>query len=178
MIEDLRPYVCTYSSCPDHDRLFSTREEWENHEGMGHRPMWRCSEHSVACTTSKDFEGHIKQEHQVSSEEALLSLIKSSKVLNSRDDRRCPLCSVELEDFKNSVVHLAHHLECVAAFSLSSADLPEPALPTQDDKHSVHCESCNRPEIEDRKVWLCVSCGESMICDDCCMPNILFYAMH
>jgi hypothetical protein len=40
LMHDLRPYVCTYASCPDAGRLYGSRRQWLEHEGLVHRRMW------------------------------------------------------------------------------------------------------------------------------------------
>src|ERR1700730_15401270 len=41
---DLKPYICTFSSCPDELCTFPTRQLWADHEFRKHRieKYWRC----------------------------------------------------------------------------------------------------------------------------------------
>lgn len=37
ILEDLRPYICTYSDCQDGLQLYGNRKEWVAHEDAAHR---------------------------------------------------------------------------------------------------------------------------------------------
>ena len=124
----------------DHDRLFRTFDEWVGHESTTHRPVWKCSEHSVFFTSTEDTENHYSQLHNVLSPKILGGLVQASLTTTNDDNRLCPLCFAQLAKFKNSAKHIASHLERLAAFTLSCANITD----EEDSQESVGSDAANR----------------------------------
>jgi hypothetical protein len=121
LLQDLQPYVCTYSECESSEQLFRSRREWAEHEAS-HRKAWRCPEHSAAVyKTSSGLEEHFRREHTDSFPESQLpSIVKVGETTTIDVRLRCPICSAladteGLGDFHN---HIANHLERIATFAL------------------------------------------------------------
>jgi hypothetical protein len=124
LLQDLQPYVCTYSECDSSEQLFRSRREWAEHEAS-HRKAWRCPEHSAAVyKTSSGLEDHFRREHADSFPESQLSAIVKVGETTTVDIRpKCPICSAVAEteglgDFHN---HIANHLERIATFALPTS---------------------------------------------------------
>jgi hypothetical protein len=121
LLQDLQPYICTYSDCDSSEQLFRSRREWAEHEAS-HRKAWRCPEHPAAIyKTSTGLEEHFRREHADSFPESQLSAIVKVGETTTVDVRdHCPICSAPahtdgLGDFHN---HIANHLERIATFAL------------------------------------------------------------
>ena len=56
---DLRPYVCTFDSCTEPNRLFETRHDWFDHEVRYHRREWYCVECDFAFPTGSRLGGGV-----------------------------------------------------------------------------------------------------------------------
>jgi hypothetical protein len=124
LLQDLQPYVCTYSECESSEQLFRSRREWAEHEAS-HRKAWRCPEHPAAVyKTSSGLEEHFRREHAESFPESqLASIVKVGETTTIDDRHKCPICNAVadtegLGDFHN---HIANHLERIATFALPTS---------------------------------------------------------
>ncbi|KAF8465065.1 hypothetical protein BDZ91DRAFT_728618 [Kalaharituber pfeilii] len=136
VLEDLQPYICTYESCAQPDRLFISRKEWYDHELQDHRREWVCNlkhcRNLVFCSRSS-FHTHLCWMHDdVLSDTAnaadinhdKLAFISSHCEVPAESEQKCPFCSTCLipSNLRN---HLADHLIDIALFTL-----PRPCLDT------------------------------------------------
>lgn len=126
LLQDLQPYICTYTECNDHNQLFRSRREWSEHEGS-HRKAWRCPEHPTAIYKSKaGLENHLRQEHSGTIPDNQLDTIVNIGETSTVDTReKCPICLVDsqAEGVKDNLQnHIANHLERLAAFALPTTD--------------------------------------------------------
>lgn len=121
ILQDLQPYLCTYTDCESSEQLFRSRREWSDHEAS-HRKAWRCPEHPTAVYRSKSgLEDHLRREHSDSFPETQLNSIINVGETSTVDTReRCPICFVEvdMEGGFHLQNHVANHLERLAAFAL------------------------------------------------------------
>jgi hypothetical protein len=128
LLQDLQPYVCTYSECESSEQLFRSRREWAEHEAS-HRKAWRCPEHPAAVyKTSSGLEEHFRREHAESFPETqLASIVKVGETTTIDVRHKCPICNAVadtegLGDFHN---HIANHLERIATFALPTSNEDE-----------------------------------------------------
>ena len=136
MVEDLRPYVCTFQTCDV--KLFGDRKTWFEHEVQVHRLQWRCPFCSHECHSSEEaFQTHLKSRHR----EAFFTGSLKSLAQASRQAQEyfpaisCPFCAEWEESLRKSnaqihedetlVVttrqfrnHVAQHMEQLALFAI------------------------------------------------------------
>ncbi|KAF1850975.1 uncharacterized protein K460DRAFT_382512 [Cucurbitaria berberidis CBS 394.84] len=124
LLQDLQPYICTYSECESPERLFRGRREWVEHEAS-HRKAWRCPEHPTAIyKTHTGLENHLRRKHIDSFPESEVSnIVKVGETATLDLRQECPICYVsadtaDLGDFQS---HIAQHLERIATFALPNA---------------------------------------------------------
>jgi hypothetical protein len=93
LLQDLQPYLCTYSECDKGDQLFRSRREWTEHEAS-HRKAWRCPEHSAAVYKSPSgLEQHLREEHGHNiSQGQLDSVVKVGETSMVDTREACPIC--------------------------------------------------------------------------------------
>ncbi|KAF2015912.1 hypothetical protein BU24DRAFT_422223 [Aaosphaeria arxii CBS 175.79] len=119
IFRDLRPYVCTFESCSDPDKQYSTRRDWIYHEIQVHRRQWVCDEHDLKFESKALFSRHVVDRHSVIAAEQLPVLIDiSERPLDGLDIVSCPLCP-EKRRLMLLEPHIAEHLESIALFALS-----------------------------------------------------------
>ncbi|KAM0717635.1 hypothetical protein Q7P37_007487 [Cladosporium fusiforme] len=122
MLEDLQPYICTYTECKLPGQLFGSRTAWLMHEDSCHRQLWICRDHQdLGFATSESYRLHLENSHQEIKPEHLQAIVESSST--SREDTRdtCPLCLIPIDRLaksQNLLKHIAHHLERIACFAL------------------------------------------------------------
>ncbi|KAF1971801.1 hypothetical protein BU23DRAFT_173105 [Bimuria novae-zelandiae CBS 107.79] len=121
VLQDLQPYVCTYTECQTSEQLFRSRRDWVEHESS-HRKAWRCPEHPEAVYKNHaSLEEHLRKDHGDSIPEGGLSSIVKVGETNTVDERqKCPICwaSIDTKGMGTLQNHIANHLERVATFSL------------------------------------------------------------
>ena len=123
MLQDLQPYICTYSDCKTPEQLFRSRREWSDHEST-HRKAWRCPEHPSAVFRSREgLSQHLCQVHADSFPEHQLDSIVKVGGTSTVDVREsCPICLVPADIVEGGLQnHIANHLERIASFSLPSS---------------------------------------------------------
>jgi len=93
LLQDLQPYVCTYSECENAEQLFRSRREWSDHEAS-HRKAWRCPEHPHAVyKTRSGLEKHLQGEHSDNFPQGQLeSIIKVGETSTVDIRETCPIC--------------------------------------------------------------------------------------
>ncbi|KAF2262112.1 hypothetical protein CC78DRAFT_520841 [Lojkania enalia] len=144
LLQDLQPYVCTYSDCDSSEQLFRSRREWIEHEAS-HRKAWRCPEHpNTIYSTQSGFKGHLRQNHSNSiSEQQFDSIMKVAETSTVDLRPRCPICFAEANMEGGLQNHLANHLERLAAFSLPK-DVDD-----ADDESSVGSSAASQGSSQD-----------------------------
>lgn len=125
--------------------MFEDRNAWAIHEMEEHRRQWYCQLCSYETSTSQGhLRHHLEQSHQMeqNGEQLRLLLNISSQPINKIDARECPFCDWEEILLKTAsprasldspisvtsdrfLGHLAHHLEQIALFAISS-NISEP----------------------------------------------------
>lgn len=117
VLEDLQPYVCTYSECELFDHFFKTRDEWYKHEAQRHRVKWFCNtDHHPEHKTQSDLLTHLKQHHGTDFDSGQLSLMREIFQQPSRAvGGQCNLC---MRQSANLRCHVSRHLKQMALFAL------------------------------------------------------------
>ena len=128
ILEDLRPYLCTYPDCETAYRLYGSRSDWLAHEEAIHRQAWRCRDHPKdQFTKQADFRSHLKLIHQDLNDEQIEAFVEFSvsALEDSRD--QCKICLKYTSDLPKKQAlfkHIANHYETFATFSAPrNADL-------------------------------------------------------
>jgi len=120
LIHDLQPYQCTYNDCVEPDRIYGSRQEWLNHEGLSHTRVWCCSTHTgEEFETQVDYLRHLEEEHQneanqLRSPELVAACMRSSSIPH----RSCPLCPTNFTTVTEMQSHIAYHLERFALLAM------------------------------------------------------------
>ena len=124
VLEDLRPYVCTFPSCDQ--MMFPNRELWFNHELENHRVEHVCH-FCLKCQDSAiAYEVHLLREHQSLLKNLDLStfLGTSRQAVTTIRHSLCPFCDPEVKDenlpldVSSFKIHVAAHMEQLALFAL------------------------------------------------------------
>ncbi|EXJ71182.1 uncharacterized protein A1O5_06176 [Cladophialophora psammophila CBS 110553] len=117
VMEDIQPYVCTFSGCDMSEQLFENREQWFRHELSAHRATWYCNEDGHPEFEAQiDFIKHMSDYHDTRLTEQKLQLSKDmfQRPLKSVGGK-CNLCQMFSSRLKS---HVSRHLEQVALFAL------------------------------------------------------------
>ncbi|KAF2682187.1 hypothetical protein K458DRAFT_488874 [Lentithecium fluviatile CBS 122367] len=119
VFRDLRPYVCTFESCQNPEKQYTTRRDWIYHETQMHRRRWICEEHNSSFQSSPEFIEHTREFHSASvvEQQYPVLLAMSERACDQQEIESCPLCPDELQ-WKTLQGHLAEHLESIALFVL------------------------------------------------------------
>jgi hypothetical protein len=117
VLDDLRPYVCTYSGCEFFDHFFENRDQWYMHEASHHRVK-------LFCNTAKhpdyeaqlDFLMHMKKHHEWDFSLGQRSLLNDMFRHPSRSNEgQCNLC---MRTSSNLRSHVSRHLQQISLFAL------------------------------------------------------------
>ncbi|KIW71690.1 hypothetical protein PV04_03825 [Phialophora macrospora] len=117
VMEDIQPYVCTFSGCDMSEQLFENRDQWFRHELSAHRATWYCNEDGHPEFEAQiDFTKHMSDYHDVRLTEQKLQLSKDmfQRPLKSIGGK-CNLCQRFSSRLKS---HVSRHLEQAALFAL------------------------------------------------------------
>ncbi|KAK3985658.1 hypothetical protein QBC44DRAFT_384663 [Cladorrhinum sp. PSN332] len=117
IFRDLRPYTCTYTTCPTGDKLYSSRSDWIYHEMQIHRRRWVCEPCQFVALSSGEMSAHLRSSHSMAE-----SLSKSysdiyERVMDDSQPATCPLCQMA-STLRDMLRHLAQHLESLSLFTL------------------------------------------------------------
>lgn len=156
-LQGLRPYHCTYPSCPTGGKLYHSRSDWMEHEKVAHHQLWRCRDHhNFSCHSRDAFERHLMEEHRslkVIHRKAWMDIYKPA----TKDLRRhCPICLAGTELIDQTLAeHIAEHLEQLAvhASSYTASDTARQVLQLFNKKQSrpaprVHDRSAPAPTAD------------------------------
>lgn len=118
LVRDLRPYVCTFESCPNSLQLYDNYIDWLNHE---------FSHYVANMTAAADGSGEKFREIEASEK-----TISAPSIRDPSTARVCPFCPHKSRHFEDSAQHIAVHLLRIALDVLSPQDRQSPldALPT------------------------------------------------
>ncbi|KAI5460418.1 hypothetical protein BGZ63DRAFT_404887 [Mariannaea sp. PMI_226] len=130
LVEDLCPYTCPFSECPEPQMLYISRQAWRNHviEAHGAGQYWEC----LACVGTgtthsfqnwEEFVNHNRTRHKDAiSEEQILDLRDSCRKMAPPNIPQCPLCSwPEDEEVEpDATANLEHIGNCIHEFSLNA----------------------------------------------------------
>ncbi|KAI8627473.1 hypothetical protein F5Y19DRAFT_477339 [Xylariaceae sp. FL1651] len=118
LIHDLQPYHCTYESCQDPNRLYSSRQEWIDHESQ-HTRVWHCQQHANEFETQLEYVDHLQQDHEgITPEYFSTELLSSAVGPSTKLQRGCPFCPTGLDSLIEMQRHLAFHMERLALLAL------------------------------------------------------------
>ena len=133
MLQDLEPYVCTFSSCGLD--TFQSQRSWFEHELLLHRIKWVCFQCPEHFLSSDALRAHIKLSHgeNVSDQQLSTLTYQSKRPVDFIQPDECSFCDeswatrdtnfqadeeslvVDLDQFRR---HVGHHLQEVALFAL------------------------------------------------------------
>ena len=119
--KDLEPYICTFETCSNPEKLYDRRRHWFNHECQMHRSLWTCNGHCDATFVTEDeMIGHMKIVYPDANmnKQALVVLSSSSKKTDKDLTASCPFCSESMAGLVRIQKHVAHHLAELALFAL------------------------------------------------------------
>ncbi|KAF2005380.1 hypothetical protein P154DRAFT_457349 [Amniculicola lignicola CBS 123094] len=119
LLQDMQPYICTYTDCEAPEQLYRSRREWSEHEST-HRKAWRCPEHPNAVYRSPSgLQDHLRQQHSNSiAENELDSIVKVGETSTVDLRPKCPICFADADVEGGLQNHIANHLERFASFAL------------------------------------------------------------
>lgn len=121
---DIRPYICTFTSCTDQLTAFPTRQLWAEHEFRKHRmcAYWECPECEGEYPSPKTLEIHLDESHNCvfsGSKRSLLVSTAHRTRQNPIKDQKCPLCMDAPGTTRRAFVsHLTWHMEEIALLAL------------------------------------------------------------
>src|SRR5579862_3753340 len=119
VLQDLQAYMCTYDDCAEANRLYSSRNQWAEHEAQSHRKVWQCYEHSDAIFCSPELLKNHLRTHTGGLTEGQISDLVDVAETSLIDERTvCPICLVDGPFEKGLQNHIANHFERIALFAL------------------------------------------------------------
>jgi hypothetical protein len=135
VLQDIRPYICTYPNCPEPSQLFKSKRHWVEHEAAVHRQHWRCPSHPHVFYASSDgLKAHLHLSHSGMYNQSQINDIVELCVFEMAEDREfCPICFQSAPFRQGLTHHLATHLEQIALSTLHIAWAAE----TSNDADSV-----------------------------------------
>lgn len=133
------PYFCTYADCPDGMRMYSSRQDWIEHEKTAHRKEWRCFNHTDTTFKSpSELRRHLEVEHNTSVFQSQIQTLVDLGERDSPDTRTiCPICFVQGPFPKGLMNHIAFHLERFALFSIKGRFFETQADSGEDDDSKI-----------------------------------------
>lgn len=122
VFRDLRPYICTFESCTNEQKLYVSRHAWIHHELQVHRREYACHLCDKVVSSRRTASAHLKEHHSDSFSPAQLGIIlelcnRQVDVTAHKDS--CLVCGEELP-LPALQEHLAEHMEDFALFVLPS----------------------------------------------------------
>ena len=119
VLDDLRPYTCTFEDCVSAGVLFERYSEWSRHELDVHRREWFCNFCKTLHHTRDGFAEHLQLQHTdlVGKDEDLEPLISLCNRMSTSDEA-CPLCENLAGKPQEVQMHLARHLQQLAFYTL------------------------------------------------------------
>ncbi|RKL03360.1 hypothetical protein BFJ70_g17278 [Fusarium oxysporum] len=135
VLQDIRPYICTYANCPEPSQLFKSKRHWIKHEAAVHRRHWRCPSHPPMFYASSDgLKAHLSLSHSGMYKQSQINDIVELCVFEMAEDREfCPMCLQNAPFRQGLTHHLATHLEQIALSTLPV----DRAMENSDDADSV-----------------------------------------
>jgi nucleoside phosphorylase len=125
---DLQPYFCSFDNCPDHDRLYSSRRAWFNHELKLHRRAWTCVDDcSMTFPAAADFKCHLEHIHKDVCSAFNLDRVVASREhqIHPRTSWTCPFCAQLLKSSDSIRRHIGRHMSHIALWSLPNSNEDE-----------------------------------------------------
>ncbi|KAK3375686.1 hypothetical protein B0T24DRAFT_205331 [Lasiosphaeria ovina] len=116
VFRDLRPYTCSYPSCPSSDKLYPTKHDWIYHEAQLHRRKWVCRDCHLDFPSPGEMSAHLELGHPGrTSSSSHLEIYEMA--VDDADPAECPLCPMK-SNLKAIFKHLARHMEELSLFAL------------------------------------------------------------
>jgi hypothetical protein len=125
---DLKPYICTYESCPSALVTFSDRKSWAQHEFSCHRSdvVFKCDDCDRELTNEAAFSAHVEEYHVTKpSNTQLLALAAAAREIRHHpaNEQLCPLCLQSgWQDERKFITHVARHMEDIALSAVPRND--------------------------------------------------------
>lgn len=138
--DDIQPYTCYLSKCPQNNPMFVELQAWKHHVFNSHQNFrgWRCP----FCRSHRDFreeidlDGHIRQSHaDVTMEDYMYDLAAVSRVYSAPSLDICPICSLCEAEWETEKRQLN-----VANFTTKRSKIP--VLHMVDDTFLDHIGQC------------------------------------
>ncbi|KAG4432291.1 hypothetical protein IFR05_012220 [Cadophora sp. M221] len=126
VLDDLRPYICTFGDCVSAAILYDRFSEWKAHELEVHRREWFCNSCKVTYDTREDFTEHINLRHKslIEDDDQLAPLLLLCERTSTRDEG-CPLCANFAGKVHSLQEHLAVHLRQLALYTLPKVSVDD-----------------------------------------------------
>jgi len=133
VLDDIQPYVCTYSDCDlPEDHFFTNKEEWYRHETQRHRVKWHCTyEKHPEYEKLPDFLLHMRYNHH-----RTIDLSQSSQQIDvfrralREPAGACNLCQRQSTNLRS---HVSRHLQQMALFALPRHNKFDSSVRADDD---------------------------------------------
>ncbi|KAI1174913.1 hypothetical protein F4777DRAFT_598900 [Nemania sp. FL0916] len=143
---DIQPYVCTFQECPRADTLFSSVNEWKQHEYQVHRREYVCQQCGIRFDGRSRMLDHLQVHHgtSISLDQMNVILEICDRQVNPSDDKTeaCLLCGnhIRLSVWHD---HVAEHMEALSSFVLPTpeTDNHKTEIPIASDKVEVFNDS-------------------------------------
>ena len=113
VFEDLQPYVCTLPKCWKPNALYSSQQEWFDHEVQLHRREWYCDACLKRFSHKSKFQEHIQESHTELVPEQHFDAVTSRCERAITTEIKCPLCEKKFA-LQTLEKHLGLHLQEVA----------------------------------------------------------------
>lgn len=92
LFSDLMPYACTFEDCLKPDHLYSSRQEWFDHETQLHRREWYCGACKEVIYQKELMIKHLSNTHSQEFRESEYASIADWCERVRRSKQCCPLC--------------------------------------------------------------------------------------
>lgn len=155
--DDLQPYTCHLSHCPQENPLLKTSQEWKTHLSTQHRgpPKWTCflCERADHFISKESLKQHVSFYHGTDILDSLVDdFVAECQIEEGPVIDRCPICYVDTKTWSirraQDYLHepadhtfIDHVAYCMHMFSLR-------ALPPIDDRDNVHESGSKTPTVD------------------------------
>ncbi|KAK4944599.1 general negative regulator of transcription subunit 5 [Elasticomyces elasticus] len=134
LVENICPYTCIRSECPQPEATWLTRQAWIDHMNAEEHYIERCWKclicaDAVPYANRAELLTHTNEMHTEVASDHISTLLDASLLPMSKSDVSCPLCrpntNVSSEEASYDLDHIAEHIHTFALLSLPWApDVP------------------------------------------------------
>jgi uncharacterized Zn-finger protein len=145
VFSDLKPYICTMSSCDSELVTFSDRRLWAQHEFNIHRLQrtWSCPKCPHQCKTTTEWTEHLQVQHRSQPPPDLLQIALDTDEVRKElliEDQVCPFCQTTPSTTRREFVkHVGRHMEDVALAALPMEDYFDNSEATSSTGSDIGC---------------------------------------